>query len=262
MFRSILSPQRLVLVAGTVAWVLASGAANATQSNRELEDRAAAIESRLMAVERANEQLVQMQQQLDAATQELRKLHGEIDEARHELEQLRQQQRDLYSDVDRRMLLIENGGVGVAAAGSAAAGSAAPPSETELRTADEASVYSDAFAALKAQRYDAAVKGFNLYLAKYPQGPRADNATYWLGESHYVSKDFDSALKAFQAVGQQFPDSRKAPDALLKVGYCQYELKAFKNARGTLNKVVADYPGTDAARLAEQRLTNMDVDGR
>jgi TolA-binding protein len=46
------------------------------------------------------------------------------------------------------------------------------------------------------------------------------------------------------------------------VGFSQYELKAFRNARATLEKVTATYPGTEAARLAAERLTRMDVEKR
>jgi TolA-binding protein len=46
------------------------------------------------------------------------------------------------------------------------------------------------------------------------------------------------------------------------VGFSQYELKAFRNARATLEKVKATYPGTEAARLAAERLTRMDVEKR
>lgn len=59
-----------------------------------------------------------------------------------------------------------------------------------------------------------------------------------------------------------YPDSRKAPDALLKIGYCQYEVKAYRNARTTLERVVTEYPDTEAARLAQARVTKMDVEGR
>jgi tol-pal system protein YbgF len=127
---------------------------------------------------------------------------------------------------------------------------------------DEATVYGDSFAALKAGRYDEAVRGFQLYLTKYPEGPRADNAAYWLGESHYVAKDFEAAQSAFQSVLDKYPDSRKRPDALLKIGYCQYEVKAYTHARTTLEQVVEEFPGTEAARLAQARVTKMDVEGR
>ena len=261
--------------------VLWSGLALAAQSNKELEERANEMEARLAAIERANQVLLQLQQQIESSRQDLRTLRGQVDELRHELDSMRQQQRDLYGDLDRRLLIVENAVMpvprGPAAAGPApavpgAAGpdvaaaaqdpAAAAQAAEDLRAADEATVYSDAFAALKAARYDEAVRGFQLYLTKFPDGPRADYATYWLGESWYVQKDYTNALKSFQAVMSRYPGSRKAPDALLKVAYSQYELKAFRNARATLQKVVAAYPGTEAARLAEQRLVQMDAEGR
>ena len=244
------------VVPAVAVMLLWQGAAHATASNKELEARADELAGRIAAVERANQTLVQMQQQIEAARKDLRALRGEIDEAKHELETLKQQQRDLYSDVDRRLLLIENG------AQPTPLGTTQPmPSEAEIRSVDEASVYGDSFAALKASRYEEAMRGFQLYLTKYPDGPRADNATYWLGEAHYVQKQYDDALRSFQDVLGRFPDSRKAPDALLKSAYCQYELKAYGNARTTLESVVKTYPGTESARLAEQRLTKLEAEG-
>jgi len=272
---------RLSALAGIVllAW---SAASLATASNKELEARANELDARIAAVERANQTLVRLQQQIDAAKQEMRALRGQIDEARHEMEGLQQQQRNLYSDLDRRLLLIENGatpgaqgaepldrvqGVPSPAGGGAEAVKvpAAPgsaPTEEEVRAADETTVYSDSFAALKAGRYDEAARGFQLYRTKYPNGPRADYATYWLGESLYAQKDYVTALRLFQSILTAYPDTRKAPDAMLKAAYCQYELKAYRNARVTLQKVASTYPGTDAARLAEARLVQMDSEHR
>ena len=251
-------PSRTPLARGVAAaaLLLLGGLAQGAQSNRELEDRANAMEARLQALERASKALVELQQQIEVGREELRRLRGQIDEAKHELEGVRQQQRDLYSDLDRRLLLIENDG-----GTTAPKLLTPPPSESEMRAVDEATVYGDAFAALKAGRFDEAVRGFQLYLTKYPQGPRADNAAYWLGESYYVAKDFEAAQKSFQAVLDNYPDSRKVPDALLKIGYCQYEVKAYTHARTTLERVVGEHPGTEAARLAQQRVTKMDVDG-
>lgn len=226
-----------------------------TASNKELEARANEMDARLQTVERSSQSLVPMQQQIEAARAELRSLRGQIEETRHELELVKQQQRDLYADLDRRLLLLENAALHAAADGTLA-------SEDALREADEATVYGDAFAALKAARYADAVKGFQVYLTKYPAGPRADSAAYWLGEAYYVQKNYQAALPAYQRVLDKYPDSRRAGDALLKVGFSQYELKAFRNARATLEKVVASYPGTEAARLAAERLARMDVEKR
>jgi tol-pal system protein YbgF len=257
MSNSRVTTMRCALAAGAAGLLLAGGPAQGAASNKELEARANEMDARLKTVERATQTLVELQQQIEVGREELRRLQGQIDEAKHELDSLRQQQRDLYSDVDRRLLVIENHG-----GTTAPKMLQPPPTETEMRSVDEATVYGDAFAALKAGRYDEAVRGFELYLTKYPQGPRADNAAYWLGESYYVAKDFEAAQKAFQSVLDNYPDSRKVPDALLKIGYCQYEVKAFDYARTTLKQVKDQYPGTEAARLAEQRVTKMDVEGR
>jgi tol-pal system protein YbgF len=264
-----------------LAAALLPGLAHSTASNKELEARANEMDARLATVERSTQQLVQLQQQIEAARQQLRELRGQIEQLQHQLETARQQQRDLYTDLDRRLLLLEHNGApagagvtpgaagvaGVAgaagaagAAGSGVPGTAATPEE--IVAADETTVYGDAFAALKAGRYDEAIRGFSLYLTKYPQGPRADLANYWLGEAYFVKKDYNAALRQFQDLLQKFPDSRRTADAMLKVGFCQYELKAFRNARATLTKVSTGYPGTDAARQAEARLAQMDVDGR
>ena len=93
------------------------------------------------------------------------------------------------------------------------------------------------------------------------RGPRADHATYWLGEAQFVQQQYEAALKSFQAVGA-FAESRRLPDAMYKAGLCQYELKAFKNARATLNKVISTYPDADAARLAQAQIEKLNAEGR
>jgi tol-pal system protein YbgF len=229
---------------------------HATASNKELEARANVADQRVDGLEsRINQSLLELQRQIEKSQQELRTLRGQIDEARHQLESLQQQQRDLYGDLDRRLLVIENsaGGTPVAAGGATRA--------PDVVFADEASVYGDAFAAMKAGRYDEAVRGFQLYLTKYPRGPRADNATYWLGEAHFVQGQYEAALKSFQDVGA-FPESRRLAEAMYKVALCQYELKAFKNARTTLNKVISTYPESEAAKQAQVQLGKLNAEGR
>ena len=92
----------------------------------------------------------------------------------------------------------------------------------------------------------------------FPDSELADNAQYWLAESHYVTQKFDKALKEFEIVIGKFPNSRKVPDALLKMGYCNYELQRWDAARASLARVKSEYPETTAARLAGQRLQRME----
>src|SRR5512141_3415440 len=117
---------RIPVVALALGLFGAQGAAHAAPSNKELEAQSAALDSRLSALEaRTSQSLVELQQQIETSRQELRTLRGQIEEARHDLDSLKQQQRDLYGDLDRRLLLIENGS-GTPASGGAGGASSAP----------------------------------------------------------------------------------------------------------------------------------------
>ena len=110
---------------------------------------------------------------------------------------------------------------------------------------------------LKQGQYERASKALQAFLAKYPKGALAANARYWLGESHYVVKNFREALADFRRVLKDHPDSDKAPDALLKIGYVHQELGEVDKAREALADVVKRYPNTRAARSAGERLAQL-----
>jgi tol-pal system protein YbgF len=117
--------------------------------------------------------------------------------------------------------------------------------------------YDAAFALLQARKYDEAAPAFEAFLSQFPTSPRADNAVYWLAETHYVRGRYNDALPVFRRVIEQYPQSDKVPDALLKVGYCQDELGDRAAARQSLQEVMRQFPDTTAARLASQRLDRL-----
>lgn len=231
-----------VLAVLAAAW--AAGPAVA-QSKGE---RLAALESRMDGVERqlANQGLLEMSRQIDALTEELRRLRGDFDQLQHELERARAQQRDQYLDLDTRLRAAE-------AALTAAQATVAPGSPE--------SDYQAAFNLLKQGRYGEAESALREFAARYPQHELAPNAVYWLGEAHYVQRDYPAALAAFESVLRDYPAARKSPDALLKAGYCQFELKRFASARALLTRVVEEYPDTQAAADARERIQRLPAEG-
>ena len=102
---------------------------------------------------------------------------------------------------------------------------------------------------------------FETYLAKFPRGPRADNATYWLGEAQFMQQQYEAALKSFQAVAS-FPESRRLAEAMLKVGDCQAALKAFRNARTSYQTVISTWPESAPAAQARMRIEKLNAEGR
>lgn len=126
----------------------------------------------------------------------------------------------------------------------------------------EQQAYDEAFAALRDGRYAESARRFQSFLAEYPDGELADNASYWLGESYYVTQNYRIALETFNDLLSRFPDSAKAPDALLKVGYCHYELKEWAQAEQVLNDVVRRYPEQTVGKLAQGRLRALRLEGQ
>lgn len=211
----------------------------------------AELDERLARVERIvdNQALTEIAGQLAALEAELRALRGTLEELQFALDGARQQQRDQYLDLDRRLQALEEG-----AARLAQVAAAAGP--------DPQADYQASFELLKAGRYAEAGRGFEEFLVAHPEHDLAANAQYWLGEVHYVERDFEGALVAFERVLSAYPQARKAPDAMLKAGYCQYELRRYAAARASLARVTRDFAGTPAAQDAAQRLERMAAEGR
>ena len=216
------------------------------------------IDTRLGRVEAVvnNQSLLDLSRRIDALETQMRQLRGSVEESQNGSDSLRKQQRDLYADLDKRLAALEGAAKSLASAGEPAVAGGGSASVAGGADSDQAA-YNRAIEVLKGGDYPGAIRQWRAFLSAYPNSTLQDNAQYWLGEAYYVTRDYDSAVTAFKTVGDRWPDSRKAPDALLKLGYAQYEKKQLPEARATLQLVQKKYPGTDAARLAGERLSRM-----
>jgi tol-pal system protein YbgF len=136
-----------------------------------------------------------------------------------------------------------------------------PPGAAAANSEAAQAEYDTALAILREGRYAEAAQAFNRFLAANPGSVYADNASYWLGETYYVTRDFDQALATFQSLLSRYPQSTKVSDSHLKMGYIYYEKTDWKAAREHLELVVNQYPGTTTARLAADRLQRMKQEG-
>ena len=237
------------------------------------------LEQRLERLERLMESqaLVDMLMRLDSVEADTQTLRGDVESLNHDMDGIKQQQRDLYLDIDRRLrqveLAVKQRPVSTtASAPQPPAGGVVPPMPSAqiaasgvAPTADpaqERQTYQAAFSALKEGRYKDAIAAFEKFLAAYPTGDYTDNAQYWLGEANYVSRHFRAAEREFLKVLKQHPDSPKVADATLKLGYTYYELGDWEPARKTLAEAVARFPNSTVAKLAQNRLQKMRLEGR
>jgi tol-pal system protein YbgF len=251
------------------AALLATGCSTLSPAEDPVALRMTDIEARLIRIERVveNQSLVELSSEIERLRSETSALRGEIETLRFETENSDSRQRELYVDVDRRLQSLETtprafepppsappsfgAPAAAGAAGGAGAAVAARPTGSDEQN------YQAAFDLISARRYAEAGAGFETFLAQFPTSPLADNAQYWLAETHYVRGQFAEALPEFRKVLEQYPQSAKMPDALLKLGYCQIELGDRNAARTSLQEVMRQFPDTTAARLASQRLSSL-----
>lgn len=217
------------------------------------------LDQRVQRIERVltNNSLLELAQRIDRLQADVRSLRGEVELLQNSSEGGKAQSRSLYGDLEKRLAALETlGGVGSSlGAPGAAPGSALPAAGAAA--GGEQAMYDAAFNALKGADYPKAISSFRAFLTAYPASPLASNAQYWLGEAHYVTREYDAAIQAFRKVATDWPDSRKAPDALVKVGFTQAAQGKNAEARATLEDVTRRYAGSEAAQLAADRLKRM-----
>lgn len=230
------------------------------------------VDERLKRLEQLLESqgLVDILLKIESLQTEVQRLQGQSEEQLHTLQELKKRQRDLYIDIDRRLLQLErNAPAGSAIPPAAAGATAAQASGAKTTTKStapaaamtatpliqgEQQAYQEAFDLLRELRYDKATVAFRDFLSKYPNGRYAHIAQYWLGEASYAQGQFKQAIKDYQALIDSYPQSPKLAEAMLKIGYSQYELKNYKAAQTSLEQLIKAYPGTTEAGQAKNLL--------
>ncbi|MCF5654879.1 tol-pal system protein YbgF [Pseudomonas poae] len=209
--------------------------------------------------------------QLQRMQDQLAQQQGTIEVLQNQVNQLKQEGLERYQDLDRRIgagvtpaATPDNssaGGAPSAAAGGAAAGAAAsqaPAASSEPGDPAKEKLYYDAaFDLIKAKDFDKASQAFAAFLRKYPNSQYAGNAQYWLGEVNLAKGDLQGAGQAFAKVSQLYPKHAKVPDSLYKLADVERRLGHTDKVKGILQQVVAQYPGTSAAQLAQRDLQRL-----
>jgi tol-pal system protein YbgF len=234
------------------------------------------VEQRLSRMEQLlnSQGLVDLLLKVESLQTELQRLQGQNEEQLHALQELKQRQRDLYIDIDRRLLQLERNAPASGAVGSTSgqATSSAVPAATAAATSGaiataptvlegEQEAYQEAFNLLRELRYDKATVAFRDFLKKYPDGRYAHIAQYWLGEASYAQGDFKQAIQDYKKLIDNYPNSPKLAEAMLKIGYSEYELKNTQAAQASLERLIQTYPGTTEAGQAQNLLKKIRLKG-
>jgi len=101
------------------------------------------------------------------------------------------------------------------------------------------------------------VPALNSFAAKYKDSPLADNALYWVGRCDVLQHDQNQAISKFYEVVTRYPKGDKVPAALWAQGNLFIEMGNTPDARIVLGKLIREYPSSEEAARARQRLSEL-----
>lgn len=202
--------------------------------------------------------------QLSLIENELRRLTGRLEELDHELRQLRtgrmvelgQELRQLRDRLDRIEAAPPETGPQPAAESGAAAAAPRPPgvprpappgrkdgASTERASQTPKEQYDTAInLMLQKQDYAGAEDILRAFLKRNPKHELASRAHYYLGETHFVRKNYRDAARAYGKGFEQFPKGAKAAESVLKLGVSLAKLDKRAEACTAYSALLTSFP--------------------
>ena len=118
-------------------------------------------------------------------------------------------------------------------------------------------MYEQAWSDYTTGQWALAIEGFEAYLSSFPRSEFADDAQFYIGQTHYADGQFREAATAFEEVVLSYPDGDKVSEALYKRGLALERLGEPELARQAFERVVQNYPDDNMANLARQALDRL-----
>ena len=215
----------------------------------------------------------QMFDLVELLQQELQQLRGQVEELNYNLERLKNDQKQRYLDLDRRIVSLSSQPLAVNEPQTTSVVSQTMQNNGTRGQGDDATsveqaivvkesydpevvkaAYKAAFTLIRERQYDESIVALLAFVKDFPQGSLVGNAHYWLGEVYMVQGDASLAALSFEHVIGEFPQHRKIPDALYKAGVAYQNLGNIDKANQMLQRVLLEYPDSSAARLAQERV--------
>ncbi len=235
------SIRAVVLAAGVLFGSVADAALfEDSDARRAILDLRERVERQGEEIQNFQRSLLEQQNQFEALRAEIARIRGEKEELSQELRRAQ----ELSQGVDDRLKKFEPTKVKVDGVEFVA-----DPAETKA--------YEDALAIFRKGEFAAASTAFNDFIKRNPKSGYLVPSLFWLGNAQYASRSYNNAITNFNALLSKAPNHMRAAESMLSVANCQLELKDSKAARKTLAEVVKNYPHTEAATAANERLAKL-----
>ncbi len=124
----------------------------------------------------------------------------------------------------------------------------------EKKKLAESAIYERALGCYREGRYVDAIGMFEDFVKLYPKSDLADNAHFWIGESHKDLRKYEEAILAYQRVINDYPGGNKVPAAMLQQAFAFEKISDKTTANLVLKKLVKQFPQTREGEIARSKL--------
>src|SRR5215470_8162047 len=218
---------------------------------------------------RSREQSAENARQMATLKQQLESLSAEVNRLSARVDDLSQRSESRGSS--------SSPGTGSSTGSTTGSSSRPTPTPTPSSTSRSASEpgaeesYKTAYSDFTKGNYTLAIAEFRDYLRRFPDTPKADSAQYWIGESYFsmgraassagqperAREALERSVQEFRKVFVNYPGGTQVPTALYKEALALVELKQPKVAQARLRYLVDNFPQSEEAPLARERLKSL-----
>jgi len=188
--------------------------------------------------------LIDLQNQWESTNGEAAKIRGQGEQLGRDMNEAQRRQAEQIKRLEDRLQRLEPFKV-------------THESGEFLAESAEKRMFEAALASFRGGEFEAAQNTFSDFLGRYPQSGYANSALFWLGNAQFVLKNYPAAVTSFRKMIARSPNYARVPEAWLAIANCQLELKDAALARKTLEDLVANFPQSEAADIAKDRLARM-----
>ncbi len=199
------------------------------------------------------------------------RLGARLDDLGRETGQLQGRVDELRRRVDTLALQFDAGGTPSGAGAGPSSPSATVAQRSPPPSTQASDLYQTAYIDFTRGNYNLAVAAFREYLRLHPNTSLAENAQYWIGESHFslarahqargeadrAVQELERAIQEFRKVVVVYPRGDRVPAALYKEALALAELGQLPLAEARLQFLIDQFPAREEAAKAKDELARI-----
>lgn len=231
-------------------------------------DRGQVLESKVDAIASENvklrEALKENQQKLDDTTGRLQEALDQLDKASRttganigvKVDSAIQDVAALRGQIEGYQFKLQEI-EGKLASGESTPAKSDDPKKEDVKRPDTAKEYLELAREKAKEDVDLSRKLYTEMIKKWPRDELIGEAHFGLGETYFSDKKCREALYEYGKVIQEHGKTKSTPNAYLRSGECFKELKMNAEAKLALDELVKQFPKSDAAKTAKQKLAEL-----